>query len=361
MIESVGRDAGAVDKAGLEDAPGLELTTEEAACADSMWEILMQGADPPAERVRRLAVLLKSWLPEEIVVLIRGRVPITGRERDTAGLTDDLWHEGRGAGLTRAELEEIFGKKQVEDLFKRRERLRMYATVVPVVKRFLSLRSKMAFTGYRPWTMGMPLKDLDLLATIQRSAVLLPNVNTLARRFERRGVQTGKGAGGVVLIIDDSGSTDGDVLLREKEASFAVIAAARSFGDAVGCVAFGSEVTKSIPMTTQYVTLEEEICALSSDSGGTEMAPAVREGIRLAQGLDAFAFMLMTDSEISDETEVLALIRGLPSGAKVVAFCFNESDDVRENFGGLVSQRFRLLVARPDKPFAEAALEEIYG
>ena len=59
------------------------------------------------------------------------------------------------------------------------------------------------------------------------------------------------------MIIDDSGSTGGSVSLRQKEAAFAVVAAARSYADPVGLVVFGSEVTLSLEQTTDSWLTDE--------------------------------------------------------------------------------------------------------
>jgi Mg-chelatase subunit ChlD len=354
------RDAG---PARIEAHPSFSYTREEQAAADELWQIVYNEAPSEEERVKLASKWLKAWLPEEeqIDVTLYPRFhPFSGREKNAGELTDRVLVRGRRAGLGNADLEELFGEEVIEKMKIRTQRLKMYAEVVPAVEKFLSYRRRKAFEGYKMWRPGGHLASLDIVATVERSAAIIPGVTTLARNFNRRGFHTGRGSGGVILVIDDSGSTDGEVLQREKEAAFAVIAAARQFGDPVGCVVFGSEVTGSIEPTSQYDLLEERLCALDSESGGTAMEPALREALRLTNGHRGFSIMIMTDAEVADGDEVRTVALSFPLESNLVAFCFNTSDAVREGLGTLAS-RIRLLSASPDIPFVEAALEEIYG
>ncbi len=334
---------------------------EERAVADEMWETLYDDARDEETRVRALAQVLKSWLPPEIVVHVRVTVVLTGTE--TGGRTDmgPILELADRFGIQGADLAPHLDPEALRRLRLRSKRLALYARIVPTVKAFLGRRERMRFSGYRPWRTGRPLRELDVLATLQRSSVVIPNVNTLARNFDRNGMEPGRGAGAVVLVIDDSGSTEGDAIEREKEVAFSVVAAARAYADEAGCVAFGSGVTLSLPLSTRYVELEEAICGLSSSSGGTSLSPALREATRLVKRNDRFTILLMTDAEIHDSDEVEAFVRSLPDGCRIVAFAFNEPDSIRRTFGRLVGRKFRILAADPAVPFSERALEEIYA
>lgn len=354
------REAGPLE---FDAQPTFSYTSEEEAAADELWQIVYDDALSEEERVKSASQWLKEWLPEEEqinVALFPRFHPFSGREKNAGDLTDRVLIRGRKAGLSSGDLKELFGEETIEKMKIRAQRLKMYAKIVPAVEKFLSYRRRQAFEGYKTWRPGARITNLDVVATVEHSALLIPGVTTLARNFNRRGFQSGRGSGGVILVIDDSGSTDGDVLLREKEAAFAVIAAARQYGDPVGCVVFGSEVTGSFPPTSQYELLEENICSLDSESGGTEMGPALREALHLAQDNKGFTIMIMTDAEIADNDEVRTALYSVPIESNLVAFCFNTSDVVREGLGTLAS-RIRLLSASPDVPFVEAALEEIYG
>jgi Mg-chelatase subunit ChlD len=347
-------------------SPATGLDPEVEAAAARGVSLLFDEAGSVDERVQALGRHLKSWLPPDPVVLVVTGLPLSGNEKGRPG---GRWRDadlvvldaGRRAGFDEGDFESVFDPEELAALRRRAERLRIYARVAPLVRSFLRRRSRVAFTGFRPWTVGRPLRELDVVATLQRSPRLLPNVNTLARRFERRGTSYERGAGAVVIVLDDSGSTEGAVLEREKEAAFSVVATARACGDEVGCVAFGSEVTLSLPLTSHHVRVEEAICGLGSTSGGTSLVPALREAARHVRKLDAFTILVMTDSEIADTDELETFLRGLPTGSRVVAFCFGETESIRRNFGRLAGRRFHVLAASAEKPFAEAALQEVYG
>lgn len=336
-------------------------SAEERGVADRMHDLVFDDARDEESRVVELARHLRPWLPPDVVVHLRISVTLTGLEPGGGGDLEPLLVIAGRFGVPDADLAPHADAATLARLRLRARRLALYARIVPTVKAFLGRRERMRFSGYRPWRTGRPLRELDVLATLQRSPILLPNVNTLARHFESRGMETGRGAGAVVLVIDDSGSTEGNVLEREKEVAFSVLAAARAYGDEAACVVFGSQVTKSLPLSTRYVQLEEAICALASRSGGTELSPALREAARLVRQVDRFTILLMTDAEIYDPDEVGTFVRGLPEGCRIVAFAFNNPDSIRRAFGRLVGRKLRILAADPAVSFSERALEEIYA
>ena len=353
------REVGGRDVSG-----GLELEGEEIRLLDGLWEALYEGPEDHAERIRQAARLLGDWLPRRedggAGTAFPHFHPFAPGTRSGEGLTDRIRAEAHRTGLGDADLEQIFGRDAVERLRRRAARLRIYARVVPAIRRFMARRARLAFTGYKPWHAGRPLRELDVVASFERSPILIPGFSTLARQLARRGSHGGAGSGTVVLVVDDSGSTDGAVLEREQEACFAVIAAARAFGDAVGCVAFGSEVTLEIAPTSRYDQVEDAICGLASCSGGTLLVPALQRGVELAGTVGAFTLMVMTDAELGDLDLMRTYVQRVPAAVRVVAFCFNETDAVRSSLGPLAS-RMRVLAASPTEPFAESALEEIYG
>lgn len=332
---------------------------EKNNLAEKAWNILFGGAASPDQRVGELARLLRPLLPKEQPKLFTVSIalPAMGQGR----LTPQLLRKARQAGLGSKEIETIFDPAELEAFKRRQQQLSMYARIAPVVERFLSHHPRQSFAGYKLWHVGRPLRELDLLASLQRSSRILPNVSTLTRNYELKGLQGRGHRRSIVLIIDDSGSTNGDVLTREKEVAFAVIAAARRYGDPVGCVVFGEKVTASLPLTSQYAKLEEKIFSLDSESGGTSLYPALTEALKLCGDDEGFTLFLMTDAAVQRDVKLEALVHSLPATSRLIAFCFNDSDSVRQSMGPLIGPRFRVLSASPDEPFTETALEELYG
>lgn len=332
--------------------------------AEETWRILFRGSEHEEDRIAAFSMLLKQFLPEETEIsfgdLLSDFHDFFPGMRGSGELTARIRARGRRGGLNSQDMESLFGE-EIEKLRSRTSRLEMYKRIVPVVKNFLASRPRNQFWGYRTWRVGSPINKLDVLASSQRSPLLLPGINTLSKHFARKGTIPEAGAGAVILILDDSGSTDGDVLLREKEAAFAVIAAAREFSDPVGFLAFGDGVTSSVQLTTQYGEIEQAVAALNSESGGTTLGPALKEAYKMLSGIQKYTIMLMTDAGLFDFARVGGLVKQLPPASKIVAFCFGEKEYIERETRDLIGPQFRVLVSSPQRSFAEAALEEVYG
>jgi hypothetical protein len=332
---------------------------------DALWNVCFAGHRTMEQRVEELARLLKDILPEEpepILILISRVYPyLRGMKGGRTDPTAAELRRARVAGLQEDELAELFGEDTLRRMDQEVQRLKMYARIVPVVNRFLRRAGQRAFSGYKPWPIGRSLRELDLIASLQRTPVLVPGSGLLSRRYDRLGLQSDRGSGAVILVVDDSGSTSGATLEREQEAAMAVIAAARAFADPVGCVVFGSSVTASVAPTSRYPVVEETICSLGSNSGGTTLGPALLEAIRLIGDLPACALMIMTDAELYDVDEVHEILTALPGGIQVTLFCFNDAERVRDGLRWPHRRSVRVLRASAETPFAESALEEVYG
>jgi hypothetical protein len=337
--------------------PGVEAEVTERA--DALWRILYEEGYEEPHAIRSVARLLRDLLPEDLASLLSPLHPFN--PRTDAKLTPSLRRAARRAGLTGADLRTLFGGETVDDLRRRTERLDLYERIVPIVERFFRRTSAARREGYRMWDVGQPLRELDLLATLERSGALLPGVTTLARQYQPSGSESNRGAGRVVLVIDDSASTAGDALTREKEAAFAVIAAARKIRDPVGVVVFGSSVTHSIAPTSRYGRLEETIAQLSASSGGTSLHPALTEALDHLAGAQKGALMIMTDAAFHDEQAVRDRLSHLPTGVVPVAFCFGAEDTAHQKFAPVSNRRLQVFSASPDESFTERALNQLYG
>ena len=71
--------------------------------------------------------------------------------------------------------------------------------------------------------------------------------------------------------------------------------------------------------------------------------------------------MVTTDADLDDEDEVSTLLRSLPPRVLVTAFCFGDVEQARKAFEGGRKDVVRVFAASPEMPFAEAALEAVYG
>lgn len=330
---------------------------ETRSVSQSFWEALYEGAAERPRRVRAAARVLRELLPEAEKILVSVSHSFeTGKD---APLTTSLRRLGQEGGLSEQDLSDLFGDS-AEEIRRRTTRLDLYEEIVPLVEEFSSRQHHSEQQGHRRWTEGDRPRELDPLASLQRAGILLPGATTLAPRTVPDGHEDGEGCGRVVLVVDDSGSTSGPTLRREQEAAFAAITTARRYDDPVGLVVFGSSVTASIAPTTKYMKIERAIAGLSSSSGGTELAPA------LSKALDYFpqtlrgALMIMTDAGFVDKDAVSSKLGALSTSVECTAFCFGGEESIRDAFSG-ASTSSRVYAASPNEPFAETALNELYG
>jgi hypothetical protein len=338
------------------DAAAPEMTK----LVDDLWDILYDRSREKPDRIRAVARRLRDLLPEQSAGLASPAHQFeVGPDTE---LTPALRREAKRAGLSDPEVDDLFGDASMTELRQRADRLELYEEVVPVVEAFMSRRARSRREGYEKWKVGQPLRDLDLLATLQRSSALLPGVTTLSPHYETQGPKSaGQGCGRLVLVIDDSGSTTGSTLRREQEAAFAITAAARRLEDAVGCVVFGSGVTESIAPTSQYTRIEEAVCRLTSSSGGTQLGPALTEALDFLTPPGEGALMLMSDAAFHDEQAVVDRLTHLPAEVQCAAFCFGDEADIRDTFARADTSQLAVYAASPDEPFTETALQELYG
>jgi Mg-chelatase subunit ChlD len=343
----------------LEDALGESPTLEEEtrSLARGLWEALYEGNTEQPGRVREVARMLRGVLPETQKVLVS--VSHSFETGVDASLTPSLRQVGREAGLSAQDLSDLFGDS-AEEIRRHTTRLDLYEAIVPVVEEFDSRPCQSRRQGHRRWTAGERTRELDAPASLQRAGALIPGVTTLAPRHAPKGQQEEKGCGRVCLVIDDSGSTSGSTLRREQEAAFAVIAAARRLGDPVGLVVFGSSVTASEAPTTKYDKLERKIAGLSSSSGGTELAPALSGALEHFSPTLGGALMIMTDAGFADQDAAGSKLNALPEGVTCTAFCFGEETSIRDAFSE-VGASTCVYAASPEEPFAETALNALYG
>jgi hypothetical protein len=353
------------------------LVDEPSPAAQSMLSYLYDdGLDEP-DRVRRLLDDIRRMLGDAWE-LERLRRHLGGLQSRTLGQLLGSGGSLRHVDLARlaAELGDVgFGWKDVGAVFSRSEpdrrrrllartrRLALYSRLMRRLDRVIDGSRGLEPQGSRAWSPDQPLERLDVEQSLETDGVVVPEITTVQRAHEPATWSDGALGGlHVCLVIDDSGSTSGETSECEVEAALGVVEAARRFGDLTSLVVFGSSVTTSVRATRDYERVADAIALLSSDSGGTSLAPALRHAWRgVLHGPAAAGHMLVfTDTMIHDLDEALPTLEAMSRRCRVTFFCFAESGCLEDFLSTVRPLRGIACYASPTGTgFDELALREV--
>ena len=234
---------------------------------------------------------------------------------------------------------------------------KIYSKLIPLMNR-INFSPRERFGGYGRWKINMPLRELDAKASISKYGVIIPNVTTLKKIYEKREGEEGKThSGALTLIIDKSGSMEGLRIERAIEASVGLIEQARRNGDMVSAIAFDGEAWLISPPSRNYTEIINRICSLVAD-GTTSISHALR--MALDQPLSKHATFIITDCGWSDVEKSLGLLHQLTEKGKTVIFLLGISpESIDKEILEMVRQsNIKMFVHTDDEPFTFEALKE---
>lgn len=229
--------------------------------------------------------------------------------------------------LPPAVLEEVLGAEAASEA---RAGLRVLASLLRVERQVdravESIRQQRA-EGSELWRIGDPAHELDALLTLERAGLLLPGLTTLKRRRAARPAPRPK-LPRLVLVVDNSGSTAGEILAAELDAAVALLEAARRLGVDVGLVVFGSSVHAAVDPGPHHGRIARLLAALNGQSGGTELAPALRRvRAMLPPEPEPMGTVVFSDSWVFDGAEAALQVGDLLLRGPVVLFLSDTSYD----------------------------------
>jgi hypothetical protein len=242
-----------------------------------------------------------------------------------------------------------------------RARLRVVRSLSRVERAVARLQRRL--TGDRQensvmWRVGDSLRTLDPVLTLERSARLIPGVTTL-RRTRAVSPQDSPGLGALWLVVDNSGSTAGMVIDTILDAAVGLLEAARRLNVPAGLFVFGSGIVAEVPLGREYDRIGVLLASLEGQSGGTELAPALRAALRGAERASTgLATVVFTDSYVYDVGACVTPLQDLSARGPMVLFCVEDRLD--EELMAAVSAmavKPRVIKHHPGEPLVDAALE----
>ena len=237
-------------------------------------------------------------------------------------------------------------------------RLRLLDHYVEVVERLGSRRSESE--ELETWRIGDEPKKLEALESVQRHALLLPGVTTLKRAS---GSLTGTGgSGSIMLMVDVSGSTMGEVIETERQAAFCIAETARRNGDEIGIVTFSTGVVESIaPTRTEYEEVIEVILEMRA-LAYTNISDAASTAYEYIKDKPySVTTFLITDGWIHDLEPAMPARRKLNEKGRLVIFLITALQDGKlpQIPQKLVDEGFTTYMIERGKEFSEEALVEL--
>jgi len=278
----------------------------------------------------------KNWNPDELIRLL---VSNTGQ------VPKDWLSEICGAGVAR----------------KVHARLRVLESLARVASRVEAATERLRidrYEGVESWRVGEPLHELDAKATLERSGLILPGLTTVRKR-RGRSHEAQSALPALCLVIDNSGSTQGAVIEGELDAAVALLEVARRTNVSVSAIVFGSDVVASVAPGRKHDEIEMLFGGLSGQSGGTALAPALRQAISwLPADGSSMGTMVFTDSYVWDAIESASLLPALTARGPVVLFCVEDRLDSKELYWlRSVRPAPRIVQYHPGHPLVDEALE----
>jgi hypothetical protein len=240
-------------------------------------------------------------------------------------------------------------------------RLRVLESLLHVdshLKKLEARRRTIRHEGCVPWSIGEPVRELETLMTVERFGIVLPGLTTVKKRYPRvkdreAGLDT------VCLVVDNSGSTAGEILRNELMAAVGLLEACRRFKSRAGVIVFGSDIDAVIEPGSKYDDIAMLLAGLKGQSGGTTLAGPLWKAAEFAPNKNRkMATIIFTDSYICDEKEAVGAVKVLMGHGPVVFFCVERSldSDFIDAVKNLPSPP-RVIQHQPGKDLVDEALE----
>ena len=238
-----------------------------------------------------------------------------------------------------------------------------YTRVIPIVKKFAGKHETPLEVAARRWDVGMPLKRLDLKATISKYGAIVPGVTTLSRTEVQRKV-TSTGLGCLCLMPDYSGSMRGEKVERVVEAALGLIETARHFNDKFSLISIG-DGTSDLVFEPSY-DYSRAFNALMDFQGymdcypGRMMDTAVSYG--KASGGKQLTMVLSDNNPPDNFCDYQAQVKELTKFGPVIFVVFT-TDYWNRTLKAIegVDNAMAVLVEDPTKEFTWQALEPVWS
>ncbi len=162
-------------------------------------------------------------------------------------------------------------------------------------------KQALAIRGQTVWEIGDDEDELNIEMSSETFGYVIPNLTTLRNLYEED--EEGQKRRGIMhfeLIIDTSGSMNGQPLETAIDIAIALIEKARKVENSIALVTFSSGAWEGLPPSFEYDAIEDIVLRLMAD-GGTNLRGAldiVDSHLNCIMGLGAI--FLLTDTAIWD-------------------------------------------------------------
>ncbi len=162
-------------------------------------------------------------------------------------------------------------------------------------------RRKLAMRGQSIWEIGDDESELNIEMSIETFGKLVPNLTTLKNLYEEDNEGRPKrGITHLEVVIDTSGSMNGNPLETAIDVAVAMIEMAKKYEDSIALVTFSSGAWEGIPPSFEYDAVEDIVLRLMAD-GGTNLRGAIKiVAEHLSQINSLGALILISDTAIWD-------------------------------------------------------------
>ncbi|MHA1615757.1 MAG: vWA domain-containing protein [Candidatus Njordarchaeales archaeon] len=215
--------------------------------------------------------------------------------------------------------EETLNKKQKSFLPGYSSRLRMYQKLLSKRRYIAAVRKvrlekilasldirpsgqqALAIRGQTIWEIGDDETELNIEMSAETFGYVIPNLTTLRNLYEED--EEGKKKRGIThfeIIIDTSGSMNGQPLETAIDVAVALIEKARRLENSVALVTFSSGAWEALPPSFEYDALQDIVLRLMAD-GGTNLRGTLNiVDTHLSQVTGLGAIFIITDTAIWD-------------------------------------------------------------
>ncbi len=179
--------------------------------------------------------------------------------------------------------------------------------------------------NFGQWSIGDPPETLDFQRTLSTYGTVLPGIYSIRKVEEDRGNSRSGRYKDSVIVVDFSGSMNGEPAQRAREAAYAIARKTIESGGRAALIPFstGTEESFVVEPTKDTHRILTTLATIDAD-GGTEVHKALRRAMDFG---NKFHLYLITDAEVSDENWASSTLEHFKGRATV----FIVSDEVDRN------------------------------
>lgn len=388
---------GEVDRMTLAEFRGKKVEAAPPALAERCYRLLFKAKLSKPEMIRRLAREAGHLFKDPMDYGESWNTGDGSEEREAGEAEPDRGKRGEGKpgrilikplsvtgeatpseeGEIASALVQLYGvegiTKETKELLRERAKRALrtltawqaYTNVVPIMKVFAGKHEKPLEVATSKWNVGMPIRKLDLKATVSKYGMILPGITTLSRTEIKR-TTTSSGLANLCLVFDGSGSMSGEKVERAIEATLGLIETARHFKDMFSLISIGGDFRKQsisdrlvFEPSYDYATPFNALLDFEG-YGDCITNQMMNKAVEFAKRTDKQLTMVMSDNLWPDDfCKYSRQLEELLKHGPVIFVVFTKDEGWGNTLGAIAGKEnaTAVLVEDPTEPFTWAALE----